>query len=492
MKIIRKLITATLFASKRVGGLLNLSINVLESFHKVGIRATYQLILKVLYSGNTNGMSSKFQNQEIVDDTTHFWLKEELEFAVAASKGLRNQSWNKRKGTHVFQVIPTQEHRRVFELIKLCQELQITDLFFLQSTDFGGANKVAKNLAKSITRVDPQKKPAIIVTGRFEQEGKHLQIEFGFPVLYLNRNDSVLSNAELERAIYILCTSINSLERQYCFNSEEYASVLVKHSKLLALNSKIYFAIFCEDKNSWGRDISFGARYHSKLLSKVDGFISDNAQYLHRISKGTPDSLAAAKWIVLHQPIDSEFGNKTPDEGDGPVVWAGRSSHQKNWKLLIKIAKAMPEQQFLAFGVGTDRVMSKLENASKNLTVIGAYSNAHEVLVYKPKCLMYTSKWDGIPNVLIEFGALGIPIVSSTAGSISELLGEGYERALLVKKYRSSKAYVKALRILLSDPEQTAQRVLRLQRHLDRAHSVIQFDKRVKLELLEAPREQNS
>ncbi len=436
--------------------------------------------------------ANKSEDQEILEESTHLWLKNEIEATASISKGFRNQTWGKRSGTYVFRPIPSKEHKLAYELIKQCNEMRITDLFFLESIDFGGVNRVARNLAESIRRLDSQKRIAFIVTGGPAQSQNHFTSPLDAPIFFLNSLDSVLTTSDIERVIYILCTSLRSLERQYCFNSEGHASVLSKHAELLAIKSKVFFALFCEDKNSWKRDISFGARYYSKLYQRVHGFISDNSYYSSRLGKSVGHLDARADWITLHQPTRGKKAEPIPDNREGPLIWAGRFSSQKNWKLLIRIARAMPDQKFLAFGSGSEKAINKMMTSTKNLEVMNVYKNAAEVLAYKPQCLVYTSKWDGIPNVLIEFGWLGIPIVTSTAGSILELVGQAGDRAILVEKYWSKRSFVTKLRELLQNPEQARLRALRMQRHLSSAHSELQFDKTVKSKILNEAREQKS
>jgi glycosyltransferase involved in cell wall biosynthesis len=79
---------------------------------------------------------------------------------------------------------------------------------------------------------------------------------------------------------------------------------------------------------------------------------------------------------------------------------------------------------------------------------------------------LYTSNFDGLPNVLIEAAAAGLPIVSSDVGGIRELLGDG--AGALVPN--DPKAFVSAVRKLLLDPDRLDQQVLLSQQRIDTNH----------------------
>jgi glycosyltransferase involved in cell wall biosynthesis len=90
---------------------------------------------------------------------------------------------------------------------------------------------------------------------------------------------------------------------------------------------------------------------------------------------------------------------------------------------------------------------------------------------------LYTSLYDGLPNVLLEASAAGLPIVAETVGGISELLDErsGYP----LQPGAGALAYVEAIRAALGDSVEAAGRVENAQARIRDRHSWAAFERGV-------------
>ena len=64
---------------------------------------------------------------------------------------------------------------------------------------------------------------------------------------------------------------------------------------------------------------------------------------------------------------------------------------------------------------------------------------------------LYTSAWDGRPTILIELGALGVPIVASADGGVPGLING--ETGWPVAGDAGSQEYVRALREMIDNPK---------------------------------------
>jgi glycosyltransferase involved in cell wall biosynthesis len=91
--------------------------------------------------------------------------------------------------------------------------------------------------------------------------------------------------------------------------------------------------------------------------------------------------------------------------------------------------------------------------------------------------MIFTSRWEGLPNVLIEFGTLGLPIVAAKVGGIGELVTD--ETGYPVPERPAAEDYVRALRAIRADPAKAAMQSARLIGRIADRHSRGEFERSV-------------
>jgi len=139
-----------------------------------------------------------------------------------------------------------------------------------------------------------------------------------------------------------------------------------------------------------------------------------------------------------------------PPQG-GRVLWAGRIDAQKRPDLLLEIARASPDLVYEVWGVpllsGEAFVPDIM--AQPNIDFRGPFDGFASIDKSNVGCLLYTSAYDGTPNLLLEAMACGLACVSTAVGGIPDLLAEG--RGVLLSADAPAAAYVEALRNVLAD-----------------------------------------
>jgi glycosyltransferase involved in cell wall biosynthesis len=173
-----------------------------------------------------------------------------------------------------------------------------------------------------------------------------------------------------------------------------------------------------------------------------------------------------------------------PRRGRPQVMWASRVSRHKFPELLPHIARMAPECDIHAFG---SREIGYRFPAVKNLLLPGydlgdrlpKVSNLHWRGAYKKmadlplgrfSAFVYTSIHDGLPNVLLEVGAHGVPIIAPTGiGGIGELISE--ETGWPIQNPYDAREYADRVREVVASPAEAARRAEALLELIDTRHN---------------------
>ncbi len=149
------------------------------------------------------------------------------------------------------------------------------------------------------------------------------------------------------------------------------------------------------------------------------------------------------------------------------ALWAGRFDRQKRFDLVVEIARLRPDLEICAWGKPVLRDID-LDPADlpSNIRLMGVYDGFDQLPLDEVDFLLYTSGWDGIPNVVLEGAQSGLPIVASAVGGVPEVVTP--ETGYPVAEVDEPSAYVAAIDALLADPAATTARSARLREQVYR------------------------
>lgn len=156
--------------------------------------------------------------------------------------------------------------------------------------------------------------------------------------------------------------------------------------------------------------------YRKIVESRCDGvvFQTDGAKSCYPVS-------VQKKSRVIVNPVDISkipFWNECKE--DKFIISVGRLTSQKRQDILIeafaKIAEKYPEYQLKIYGTGElkESLQKQIEEAqlSARIELCGTEPNVLAV-VAKSSLFVLASDYEGIPNVLVEAMAIGVPCVST-------------------------------------------------------------------------------
>lgn len=114
------------------------------------------------------------------------------------------------------------------------------------------------------------------------------------------------------------------------------------------------------------------------------------------------------------------------------VVCVGRLDPQKGQRWLLENARSwldrLPEHDLVLVGDGPDRAalesLTRTLNIQNRVHLVGWRKDVRAILVAS-ELLVLPSKWEGMPNVVLETMAAGRPVVARDVEGVRELLGPG-------------------------------------------------------------------
>ncbi len=265
----------------------------------------------------------------------------------------------------------------------------------------------------------------------------------------------------------VLVEFLRSLRPAAAFNvnSRIFWDMMDPYGKALADSVALYAYFFCNDKSIHGHWVGYPLQKFYRHFDTCRAMITDNhflTESLRKQFQVPPTQ--NTKLVTFETPIASAPQlAPTPvrsERGRAQIFWAGRFDRQKRVDIVFALAERLPELDFNLWGEPLlDNDFKKLKKPN-NVVLRQVFTDISELPLDRCDLWLYTSEWDGVPNILIEVAAMGIPLVGSLAGGTGEILLEGL--AGRVADIEDVDAFEEAINEALSDTVQARERALRL------------------------------
>ena len=156
-----------------------------------------------------------------------------------------------------------------------------------------------------------------------------------------------------------------------------------------------------------------------KVLQDLRNLHLVNNENYHLVLPGVADQVRLDK-----DKVRNELGIK----GDSFVVgWLGRKVPIKRIDRILDLAEINPEMTFLIAGVGTpvlETYKNRFSNGKLSNVIEKGFATPAQIWSGSDVCLI-TSDNEGIPTSSIEAALYSIPVVSTDAGSIRDVVVDG-------------------------------------------------------------------
>lgn len=257
---------------------------------------------------------------------------------------------------------------------------------------------------------------------------------------------------------------------------------IAKFGSQLSTFMSISSYFFCWDRDVNGKRVGYPEKFFNNTFNWLTNIFVDSNYLRNQLIEQyrIPQSLAN-KIIVLHTPVTStsncnftDIRKMVPISNKKPVIfWGGRLDRQKRFDLVVDIARNNSRFEIWFWGKSVIDFEIDMTTLPNNLLYKGEYQYFTELPFLHCDLWLYTSEWDGIPTLLLDVAAFGIPLVSANIEGITDLLTA--ENSWPVTDNLNPQAYVEQIDLLLADPDASKKKISRLQCDVKTHHNLKQF-----------------
>lgn len=348
----------------------------------------------------------------------------------------------------------------------------------------GGTEKLISNYIKAIKKAHPEWRIGILSTHPFND----LVIDYfkDLDVDMLDFGKFTLGVGDYEKNIIWSRILVQSkVKRLHIVNNEYWYRWVARHKSLITdndykLNVSLFMREFTHEK---GRVLTFADPHITETWDAISKVFTDNRRVIDEALEN--NAFDPKKLIVHYQPQDfSDIAEPGLIDNTKPtrILWASRISYQKRPDILREIAAKLGNNfKIDAYGIIEKKQFSEDYFNSSPVSYKGAFHGISSIDTSRYDAYLYTSQTDGVPNILMEVAAAGLPIVASNAGGVGEFVVDGKTGKLV--EIENIDGYVAALNELREDPEAAQKYAKEAQKRMKTQHSWSHFEKLVKRDI---------
>ena len=343
---------------------------------------------------------------------------------------------------------------------KLCRQITHSPdyVFIVPWIVSGGSDKVLLNYVKALQQIHPKWKISIITTMPVESPWRSYLSE-DIDVIDFGNTAGELAS-DLQHFLFTRLLVQLNCKKLHIINAFLGYEWVQKHLNLARDNFEVYISLFCDDllleseRDGWW---GYADPYLIRMRSAFKKAFTDNQAYIDKMVEA--DALDAKRLCVIHQPVEL-ITRKAQRPKYNPaqplrILWASRIALQKNPDLMVRIAQKLDPAQFKIEAFGRFDLGCEDFEFPADLPTLeykGEFDGLSSIDLNQYDILLYTSYTDGLPNVLLEAAAAGLPILASHVGGVGDFIKPG-QTGFLVDEIEDENKYIDILKQIRQNPE---------------------------------------
>lgn len=319
-------------------------------------------------------------------------------------------------------------------------------LFYINLIDFGGAERVVVNLANEFSKRGHE---VIIVTSYCKER----EYELNDKVKRLSLEDKEIKQSFIKKNL----TRTSRLRRICKKERPDIVVSFMAQANFRAIMATRFLKIktLISVRNDPDKEYPNGIyRFAAKILYPL----ASGCVFQTEDAKSWFPHLIQRKSKIILNPVNDKF-YKVDYKGEREnIVTVGSLSPRKNQQLLIKafslIAQEFPKDNLVIYGEGPEREklveLTKSLNIEKRVFFMGESSEIHEK-IKNAKVFVLSSNYEGLPNVVMEAMALGLPVISMDCPCGGPRMLIENEKSGILVDTNDVEAMVEKMRIVLKN-----------------------------------------
>ncbi len=307
-------------------------------------------------------------------------------------------------------------------------------LFILPSLSGGGAERVVTTI---VTHLDRERfEPCMVL---LEKSG---------PYLSLIPDDIPIIDLQVSRVRYALLKIVGTIRKErpdIVFSTLGHLNLLIAAIGPLLFGDVTFIARESNTVSVENKQEKYPKLFdwlYRRLYPRFDRIVAQSRFMKEDLVVNY--GIDPTKIVVIYNPVESrrilsEMEDDTLESDMRKrcrMIAVGRLSWQKGFDLLIEVMKKLPENYTLTI-LGEGEARKSLETQIEEMELSGRVHLAgfcpnpyHEMA--QADLLVLSSRYEGLPNVVLEANVCGLPVVAFDApGGTAELIREGENGALV-------------------------------------------------------------
>lgn len=350
-------------------------------------------------------------------------------------------------------------------------------VFLLPWLSVGGAEREILLLIKTLAEQFGRR--SLVILTESERVAWLDRLPASATCLVLREHESGLTDQERDWLVLRLLLQRQPAVIHVVAGSDLGWRLLEDHGRELSQRSRLFVTCFYEWRSADGVPQGHAVWALPIAWPYLKGVLTDSVHYQQIMQErfGLPDGFGRCLYAPVEvipprwSPAEIAAGRRSKQ-----ILWASRLDASKGLDVLAKIAARLSDYTFWVWGESVlndaPQLVTKLRRL-RNVRLMGGYTDFKAVLDRPYALFLYTTSSDGLPNVLLEAVAAGLPVVAPDVGGITEVINN--ETGYLVPEYFNVEQYVVAIRQATGLTEETARRVERASALIESRHSIKAF-----------------